>query len=129
VIAAVVDALPPRDRLRLRLYYAQDMTLAQIGKALGESEATASRQLNKARGVIREEVMRTLRDEERLTAAEIDEGFAAVVEDSGSLDLAEMLGGGEVEQVEFGPPRPSTPLAEPQASLRASKKFDRNRSK
>ena len=99
VIAAVVDALPPRDRLRLRLYYAQDMTLAQIGKALGESEATASRQLNKARGVIREEVVRTLRDEERLTDSEIEEGFAAVVEDSGSLDLAEMLGEGQVGQV------------------------------
>lgn len=113
VIAAVVEALPPRDRLRLRLYYAQDMTLAQIGKALGESEATASRQLMKTRRVIREEVVRTLRDEERMTESEIEEGFAEVVEDSGSLDMAEMLGRGQ----------PDLPAE------RLRKKSGRNRSK
>ena len=97
VIAAVVAALPTRDRLRLRLYYAQDMTLAQIGKMLGESEATASRHLMKTRRTIREEVVRTLRDDERMTDSEIEEGFAAVVEDAGTLDLAELLGSGTQE--------------------------------
>jgi RNA polymerase sigma-70 factor (ECF subfamily) len=92
VIAAVVAALPPRDRLRLRLYYAQDLTLAQIGKTLGESEATSSRQLAKARKTIRAEVERALRDDERMSEEEIADGFAAVVEDSGTLDLAELVG-------------------------------------
>ncbi len=91
VITAVVAALPARDRLRLRCYYAQDMTLAQIGKVLSESEATASRSLARARRAIREQVERALH-EEGLSEAEIAEGFAAVGEDSGPLDLAELLG-------------------------------------
>ena len=97
VISAVIAALPSRDRLRLRLCYAQDLTLAQIGKLLGESEATASRQLTKTRRAIREEVMRTLQDEERMSEGEIEEGFAAVVDDSGPLDLAELLGSDPIE--------------------------------
>jgi RNA polymerase sigma-70 factor (ECF subfamily) len=91
VMTAVIAALAARDRLRLRLYYAQDMTLKQIGKVLGESEATASRQLMKTRRLIREEVQRRLRDEERMSEAQMAEGFAAIVEDAGTLDLAELL--------------------------------------
>jgi RNA polymerase sigma-70 factor, ECF subfamily len=92
VIAAAVAALPPRDRLRLRCYYAQDMTLAQIGKALAEHEATVSRNLARTRRTIRQHVERTLRDDERMTEDEIAECFSAAVEDSGPLDLAELLG-------------------------------------
>lgn len=91
VITGVVSSLPPRDRLRLRLYYAQDMTLAQIGKMLGESEATASRQLAKTRKTIRQQVEQALRDE-GMSEAEMSDGFAAVTEDAGTLDLAELLG-------------------------------------
>jgi RNA polymerase sigma-70 factor len=98
VMAAVIAAFDARERLRLRLYYAQDLTLKQIGKVLGESEATASRQLMKTRRAIREEVVRRLRDEERMSEAEVAEGFAAVVEDAGTLDLAELLGEREVGQ-------------------------------
>ena len=46
-VTAAVAALAPRDRLRLRCYYAQDLTLAQIGRMLKESEATASRHLSR----------------------------------------------------------------------------------
>ena len=92
VMTAVVATLPPRDRLRLRCYYAQDLTLAQIGQLLREHEATVSRNLARTRRDIRKHVERTLRDAERMTAEEIDECFAAVVEDSGSLQLAELLG-------------------------------------
>ena len=52
-VSAAVTALAPRDRLRLRCYYAQDLTLAQIGRMLNESEATASRHLSRARRDIR----------------------------------------------------------------------------
>ncbi len=45
---AGIDALEAKDRLRLRLYYGQDMTLAAIGRVLGEHEATVSRKLDKA---------------------------------------------------------------------------------
>ncbi|MGH6960333.1 MAG: sigma factor-like helix-turn-helix DNA-binding protein, partial [Dongiaceae bacterium] len=77
--------------LRLTCYYAQELTLAQIGKALGEHEATVSRHLARARKAIRDEVEADLRTK-GLAPAEIAECFATVVEDAGPLDLAELLG-------------------------------------
>ena len=44
-LAAAVASLLPQARWRLAAYYQQQLTLAQIGKVLGEHEATASRQL------------------------------------------------------------------------------------
>lgn len=57
---AAVGALEDKDRLRLRLYYGQDMTLAAIGRVLGEHEATVSRKLDKARRGLRAGVERAL---------------------------------------------------------------------
>ncbi len=57
---AGIDALEAKDRLRLRLYYGQDMTLAAIGRVLGEHEATVSRKLDKARRTLRSQVERAL---------------------------------------------------------------------
>jgi RNA polymerase sigma-70 factor (ECF subfamily) len=90
-LAGAVGRLAPRDRLRLGWYYAQDMTLAQIGRALNEHEATVSRHLSRARKVLREDVEHQLRDK-GLSPAEVEECFAAVVQDSGELDLSELLG-------------------------------------
>ena len=53
---AAIDGLDPSDRLRLRLYYGQDMTLAAIGRATGEHEATVSRKLDKARRLLERRV-------------------------------------------------------------------------
>jgi RNA polymerase sigma-70 factor len=92
VIASVVATLAARDRLRLRYYYAQDLTLAEIGRLFGEHEATVSRNLARSRRAIRKQVEDRLREGERLTAAEIAECFAAASEDSATLDLAELLG-------------------------------------
>lgn len=91
-VTAAVSRLAAKDRLRLGYYYAEDLTLAQIGRALGEHEATVSRNLAKARREIRADVERHLRDEERMSASQIDECFAAVVEDVGSLDVTDLLG-------------------------------------
>jgi RNA polymerase sigma factor (sigma-70 family) len=91
-LAAVVGALEPRDRLRLGCYYSQEMTLVQIGKLTRESEATVSRQLAKTRRAIRGSVERHLRDQHGFGDAEIRECFAAVVEDTGELDLGALLG-------------------------------------
>ena len=44
-----VEGLPPREQLRLACYYAQELTLAETGKLLGEHEATCSRQLARTR--------------------------------------------------------------------------------
>ena len=90
-VTAAVAALAPRDRLRLRCYYAQDLTLAQIGRMLNESEATASRHLSRVRRELRTAVEGQLR-EQRMSDAEIADCFASVVADSAILDLAEMLG-------------------------------------
>ena len=93
-IAAAVAALAPRERLRLSCYYAQSLTLAEIGRMLGEHEATVSRQLSRTRRTIRAEVERQLRERERMGESEIAECFASVVDDPGSLDIAAMVGEG-----------------------------------
>jgi RNA polymerase sigma-70 factor, ECF subfamily len=89
-LAAAVGRLVPRDRLRLACYYARELTLAQIGRALGEHEATVSRQIAKARKAIRQDVERQLRDA-GLNDDAIAECFAAVSSDPGPLDVTEVL--------------------------------------
>jgi RNA polymerase sigma-70 factor (ECF subfamily) len=95
VLAAAIAALEPRDRLRLACYYAQEMTLAQIGTLTREHEATVSRQLAKTRRAIREDVERRLRDDRGFAKAEIEECFASIADDAGNLDLGEWLDTGE----------------------------------
>jgi RNA polymerase sigma-70 factor (ECF subfamily) len=92
-LAAAVGALDPRDRLRLGCYYSQEMTLVQIGRLTHESEATVSRQLARTRRAIRASVERDLRDRAGFGDVEIGECLAAVVEDTGELDLGALLGG------------------------------------
>ena len=57
-LAAAVAALAGRDRLRLACYYVQALTLAETGRVLSESEASASRHLARTRQAIRREVER-----------------------------------------------------------------------
>jgi len=90
-LGAVVAALAPRDRLRLALYYGQDLTLAQIGRITGEHEATVSRQLAKTRRGIRSSVAERLRSGEGLDDAQVEECFAWAVEDPGAMDLGDIL--------------------------------------
>ena len=91
-LVRVIADLAPRDRLRLSCYYAQSLTLAQIGRLLGEHEATVSRHLTRTRREIRELVEKHLREVARLSQAEINECFAALTDDSGALDMADLLG-------------------------------------
>ena len=90
-LTAAVERLEPRDRLRLACYHAQGLTLAQIGRTLREHEATTSRHLTRTRRVIREDVERQLRHDERMNEAEVAECLASVMDDAGTLDLAEIL--------------------------------------
>ena len=71
VLTAVLGALLPRDRLRLAYYYVDELTLAQIGKILGEHEATVSRKIERTRRDIREQVDTRLRDEKKLSEAQL----------------------------------------------------------
>ena len=83
--------LDPRDRLRLGCYYAQEMTLAAIGRLTKEHEATVSRHLTRTRRAVREHVEQSLRAEHGFGDREIAECFASVAEDAGPLDLDEWL--------------------------------------
>ena len=71
VLLAALGALVPRDRLRLAYYYANDLTLAQIGKLLGEHEATVSRKLDRTRNDLRQQIEKVLRNEKKLTDAQL----------------------------------------------------------
>ena len=53
--------LEPRDKERLRLYYAADHTLAEIGRKLGEHESSVSRNLERTRRTLRHQVEQALR--------------------------------------------------------------------
>jgi RNA polymerase sigma-70 factor, ECF subfamily len=61
-MAAVLGALEPRDRLRLAYYYVDGRTLAEIGRLLGEHEATVSRKLDRTRRDVGSRVEARLRD-------------------------------------------------------------------
>jgi RNA polymerase sigma factor (sigma-70 family) len=58
VALALLDA---RDTERLRLYYAAEHTLAEIGRKLGEHESSVSRNLERTRRELRQQVQRALR--------------------------------------------------------------------
>jgi RNA polymerase sigma-70 factor, ECF subfamily len=90
-LAAAVAGLTPRDRLRLSCYYAQQLTLAEVGRITGEHEATVSRQVAKTRKTLRAEVERQLRNEAHLSDAEIAQSFTYAVDDPGPIDLMSLL--------------------------------------
>jgi RNA polymerase sigma factor (sigma-70 family) len=91
-LRAAVARLQPRDRLRLAWYYSHDMTLAEIGRALKEHEATVSRHLSKSRQQIREDVERQLEHDHGLDAGAVAECLASAAGDAGALDLREVIG-------------------------------------
>jgi RNA polymerase sigma-70 factor len=91
-LAAALGRLPDGDRLRMSLYYAQQLTLSQAGRLLNESEATVSRQLARTRGVLRKDVEDQLAGAHRLSPAEIARCFASIAQDAGPLDVGVLLG-------------------------------------
>jgi RNA polymerase sigma-70 factor (ECF subfamily) len=99
-LTAATGALAARDRLRLDLYYAQQMTLAQIGRMLGEHEATVSRQLARTRRDIRRAMERYLSTEGGLSDEQMARCFESTMEDPGSIDLGRAIG-----RKESGPER------------------------
>jgi RNA polymerase sigma-70 factor (ECF subfamily) len=61
-LQSALAALDPRDEQRLRLYYAQQQTLAEIGRQLSEHESSVSRNLDRIRLALRRAVEETLRN-------------------------------------------------------------------
>jgi len=90
-LAAALARLGARDRLRLSCYYAQELTLAEVGRLTGEHEATVSRQLARTRRALREDLERQLRDEAKLSDAGMAQCFEYAMDDAGPIDLGEIL--------------------------------------
>src|SRR5205814_8077309 len=55
------ERLEPQEKQRLRLYYAEEKTLAEIGRLLGEHESSVSRRLDRVRRDLRQAVEDILR--------------------------------------------------------------------
>jgi RNA polymerase sigma-70 factor (ECF subfamily) len=87
--AAVAD-VDPRDRLRLRLYYGERLTLAQVGRLLGEHEATVSRNIDRARRQLRRDVETRLSRDHGLDANAVRECLRTAA-DSAELDVSSLL--------------------------------------
>ena len=60
-LTQAIRSLDPYERLRLTNYYLKDQTLANIGRTLGEHEATVSRKLDRTRKELRVRVESLLR--------------------------------------------------------------------
>ncbi len=98
---AALARLNPRDRERLALYYAEEQTLAEIGRRLGEHESSVSRNLERIRTELRHAVEDFLRSGEGaadgaaarggLSEAQIALCFEYAVEDA-PVDLQQSLG-------------------------------------
>jgi RNA polymerase sigma factor (sigma-70 family) len=86
-----VDGLEARDRLRLGCYYVQELTLAETGRLMNESEATSSRRLARSRAALRRDIERQLREDAGLNDSQIAECFASVTDDPGTLDLKQVI--------------------------------------
>jgi RNA polymerase sigma-70 factor (ECF subfamily) len=70
-LTAALGALDAHDRLRLAYYYADDRTLAEIGRLLGEHEATVSRKLDRTRRDVRSQAEKWLRGSKRWSDAQV----------------------------------------------------------
>jgi RNA polymerase sigma factor (sigma-70 family) len=60
-LQTALDRLEPQEKDRLRLYYAEEKTLAEIGRLLGEHESSVSRHLDRVRNDLRQNVENILR--------------------------------------------------------------------
>lgn len=85
-----LKALAPRDRLRLGYYYRHNLSLKEIGRALGEHESTVSRKLAHTREHLKREIELMLRDGGKLSQDQIRLCYDFAVGDL-QLDLARAL--------------------------------------
>lgn len=94
-LAAALEKMEARDRERLRLYYVEEKTLAEIGKKLGEHESSVSRNLDRIRREMRqcaEDFLRRPAPGAALSEEQIALCFEYAAEDV-PIDLGKMLQG------------------------------------
>jgi RNA polymerase sigma factor (sigma-70 family) len=103
-LAAAMEQIELRDRERLRLYYVEEKTLAEVGKKLGEHESSVSRNLERIRGEIREKVEQILGKPKpgmALSPEQIALCFEYAAEDV-PIDLGKLLKSQETRPLEKG---------------------------
>jgi RNA polymerase sigma factor (sigma-70 family) len=100
--------LAPNDRLRLAYYHVDELTLAQIGRRLGEHEATVSRKLTRIRQTLRDCIDEHLRTAQRLGPDEIRDCYRWALEDG-------TIAADGLRLVTAPTPATATPLAAPPA--------------
>lgn len=70
-LVAALEALEPRDRLRLSYYYLENLTLREIARLLAEHPSGVSRRLRQTRLDLKREVEGRLRGQENLSEEQI----------------------------------------------------------
>jgi RNA polymerase sigma-70 factor, ECF subfamily len=70
-LTTALGVLETRDKLRLAYYYGEELTLAEIGKLMREHESTVSRQLDRTRKQVRRHVEEALREDKKLSEAQL----------------------------------------------------------
>jgi RNA polymerase sigma-70 factor, ECF subfamily len=97
-LSVALTGLQPRERMILASYYVDQSTLAEIGRALGEHESTVSRQLDRIRRTLRENVTESLLrghgSEAGLDEVQIELAFEYALEDW-PFDLSRALSKGD----------------------------------
>ncbi|HWZ98396.1 MAG TPA: sigma-70 family RNA polymerase sigma factor [Candidatus Dormibacteraeota bacterium] len=103
-LASALNRIETRDRQRLRLYYVEEKTLAEIGKKLGEHESSVSRNLERIRREMRENVEEILGKPApgpALSAEQIELCFQYAAEEV-PIDLGKLLKQSEAEPLQKG---------------------------
>jgi RNA polymerase sigma-70 factor len=105
-LGAALAALRLTDRQRLELYYARQLTLAEIGRKLGEHESSVSRNLDRCRRELRAFVEELLRRPPAMSDAELELCFQYAAEDA-PIDFRNLFP--EKKSVPPGAERKETP--------------------
>jgi len=103
-LKTALEKLEGRDRERLRLYYTEEKTLAEIGKKLGEHESSVSRNLERVRREMKssvEQILRKPASGEGLREEQISLCFQYAAEDV-PIDLGKLLKPTRTETLQKG---------------------------
>ena len=103
-LGAALEKIELRDRERLRLYYVEERTLAEIGKKLGEHESSVSRNLERIRREMKanvEECLKKTAPGPRLSEEQISLCFEYAAEDV-PIDLGKLLKSREAGTLQKG---------------------------
>ena len=91
-LKACLGELEARDRKRLELYYAREITLAEIGREFGEHESSVSRNLERIRRELRAKVEGHLRSVCAMSEAQVALCFQYAAEDA-LIDFRQLFPG------------------------------------